>query len=78
MEFKDNNYVDYLIIDMYKKGYSIKKITDEVFRYSKRNVPKNNSYSNCAISPDKTYARIDCSSYVARTILNRNRSSSAV
>lgn len=69
-----DNYVDYLILDMYSKGFSINKIVDDVFRYSKKHFPKNSTFSSFSISNDKGYTRLDCSLYVSRTILNRNRS----
>lgn len=72
----DFDYLDYMIIDMYNEGYSIKKIVDDVFRYSKRHIPKNSSFSNYPIALEKPYSRLDCYNYVSRMILNYNRTRS--
>lgn len=60
------------IIDMYLKGYSIKYIVDNVYKYSNRNVPKNYSFNNSYIVHKKIYSRLDCDLYVSRVILNYN------
>ena len=68
----DKNYIENQIIDMYCKGYSIKNITDYVFRYSNRNVPKNNCFRNFYVVHKKEYSRLNCDNYVSRVILNYN------
>lgn len=66
--------LDKIIIDMYKKGYSLNCITDYCFSYNKRNVPKNNQFKNCFIFIGKKYTRLDCYLYISRVILNYNNS----
>ena len=61
-----------LIIKYYLEGYSINSIVNFVFSYKKRNIPINNQFSNCTIDRYKSYTRLDCHCYVAKTILNYN------
>ena len=64
--------LEILIIKLYKEGYSINIITNYVFNYKKRNIPKNNQFLNFVIDNNKKYTRLDCYSYVSKTILNYN------
>lgn len=64
--------LEILIIKLYKEGYSINFITNYVFNYKKRNIPKNNQFLNLVIDNNKKYTRLDCYSYIAKTILNYN------
>lgn len=65
--------MDELIIDLYKKGVSLKGIVDKVFKANKNNISLNNSYRNYRLYEDRKYTRLDCLSYVSRIILNYNR-----
>lgn len=69
----NKEYVENQIVDMYCKGYSIKTITDYVFKYANRNVPKNDNFKNLYIVHKKEFSRNDCDSYVIGVILNYNR-----
>ena len=52
--------LDYIIVNMYKDGYSIKKIVDYVFKFRKR---------NSKIVCEKG----DCFKYVANLIIAQNK-----
>lgn len=65
--------MDELIIDLYKKGFSIAYIVDKVFKINKNNIPKNESYNNFRLYESRGYNRLDCSLYVSKVILNYNR-----
>ena len=56
------------IVEMYKKGYSIKFISDSWYKYKNRDCEKAHYFGNSFIIPRDKYSRVDCLNEVARVI----------